>query len=192
MYFHRNLPLRAYILLGAFLVALQAFILWWFGQPLICACGYIKLWEGVVLSEGNSQHLTDWYTFSHIIHGFIFYFALWFFFPRMPVRTRLLFALGIEAAWEITENTPWLINHYRQQALAQGYTGDSVINSVFDTLAEVLGFLLARRLPVWSVILAGLFLEIFAGYSIRDNLTLNIVNLIHPFDFIGKWQSGGG
>ena len=179
-----------YILFFLLMLSLQALVLSMFGQPAICDCGYVKVWEGVVLSVGNSQHLTDWYTFSHIIHGFIFYFGLWFFFPRMPVMRRLLYAVGIEAGWEILENSQMVIEHYREQALAQGYTGDSIINSVLDTLAMVAGFVMARRLPVWSVVAAGIALELFVVYSIRDNLTLNILNLIYQFPVISAWQAG--
>src|SRR3954464_6554156 len=97
------------------LLLVQAIVLYLFHQPIICTCGYIKLWEGSVASSGNSQHLTDWYTFSHIIHGFLFYLLLWYFFPKMPLLQRLLMAVGIEVAWEITENTPMVIQHYREQ-----------------------------------------------------------------------------
>lgn len=182
---------RTYAFIGLALVAIQIIVLYIFGQPIICTCGYVKLWEGVVLSSGNSQHLTDWYTYSHIIHGFLFYVGLWYFFPRMSVWVRLLFAMGIEIAWEIVENTPMVIQHYREQALAQGYTGDSIINSVSDTLAMVLGFVLAWRLPVWVIIALGLFLELFVAYMIRDNLTLNVLNLIHQFPVVAAWQAGG-
>lgn len=186
---YTNKMSRAYQIALA-LVAVQAFALFLFGQPPICTCGYVKLWEGVVLSPGNSQHLTDWYTFSHIIHGFLFYLILWYFFPRTPVAWRLAAAVGIEAAWEIIENTPLVIQHYREQALAQGYTGDSILNSVSDTCTMIVGFFLARKLPVWSIVALALALELWVGYEIRDNLTLNIINLLHHFDFIAKWQSG--
>ena len=178
-----------YLALALGLVAVQALVLYLFGQPPICTCNEVKLWEGVVLSSGNSQHLTDWYTFSHIIHGLIFYFGLRYFFPRMEVWKRLFFAVGIEVAWEIIENTPMVINHYREQALAQGYTGDSIINSIFDTLAMIGGFILARRFPVWTVVILALALEIFVGYMIRDNLTLNVLNLIYQFPSIAVWQT---
>ena len=181
---------RVYMLGAALLVAVQAFVLFLFGQPAICTCGYVKLWEGVILGAGNSQHLMDWYTFSHIIHGIIFYALLTYFFPKMSVWARLLIATGIEAAWEILENTPMVINHYREQALAQGYTGDSSINSISDTLMMMLGFILARKWAVWAVIALALFLELWVAYEIRDNLTLNITNLLHQFDFISAWQSG--
>lgn len=180
------------IILGAgLLVSLQALVLFIFGHPAICECGIVKVWEGVVLSSGNSQHLTDWYTFSHIIHGFLFYLGLWFFFPRISMGMRFLLAVGIEVGWEILENTPMVIDHYRQQALAQGYTGDSIINSIMDTLAMVAGFLMARKWPVWAIIILGLGMELFVGYSIRDNLTLNTIGLLHHFEFIDAWQRGG-
>ena len=181
---------RVYMLGAALLVAVQAFVLFLFGQPAICTCGYVKLWEGVVLGAGNSQHLADWYSFSHIIHGILFYALITYFFPKMSVWMRLLVATGIEAAWEILENTPMVINHYREQALAQGYTGDSSINSISDTLMMMLGFILARKWAVWAVIALALFLELWVAYEIRDNLTLNIMNLLHQFDFISAWQAG--
>lgn len=139
---------------------------------------------------GNSQHLTDWYTISHVIHGFIFYWILWKLFPKMHVGWRLLFALAIEVGWEILENTPMVIDHYRQQALAQGYTGDSILNSISDTIVMIVGFIFARISPTWLTIILLLAMEIIVGYMIRDNLTLNITNLIHVFPWIAKWQSG--
>jgi hypothetical protein len=168
----------------------QALTLYFFGQPFLCACGTVKVWEGDVGSSGNSQQVTDWYTFSHVIHGFIFYFVLWYFFPRMPLLQRLALAVGIEVAWEITENTPWLISQYREQALSAGYSGDSILNSLSDTVAMTLGFLFASRAPVWATIFTAIGFEIFVGYTIRDNLTLNVLNFIHQFDFIRAWQSG--
>lgn len=181
---------RHSILLGIFLIALQGATLFLMGQPPICECGYVKLWEGVVLSQGNSQHLSDWYIFSHVIHGFLFYLGLWYFFPRMSLGKRFAFAVAIETGWEVFENTPWVINHYREQALAQGYIGDSVINSLFDTLAMVAGFIMARKLPVWFVIALGIGMEFFVGYSIRDNLTLNILGFFIQPEFIKNWQLG--
>jgi hypothetical protein len=187
----QDLSRNTILFLCVLLVIIQALVLLWLGQPLICECGYIKIWEGVVLSSGTSQHISDWYTFSHVIHGFLFYALLWFLFPRMPLLWRLLIAMGIEISWEIIENTPWVIDAYREQALAQGYTGDSILNSVMDTLAMVGGFLLARKWPVWLIIAIGLGFELFVGIAIRDNLTLNILNFIYPFEFIDTWQRGG-
>ncbi len=160
------------------------------GQPAIAQSGVIKLWEGAVLSSGNSQHITDWYTFSHVIHGLVFYWLLSLAAPRVPVLLRLLFAMGIEVSWEILENTPMVIEHYRQQALAVGYTGDSILNSISDTMAMVAGFVAAWRLPVWGSIMMGLGLEAAALWFIRDGLSLNIVGFVHQFDFITQWQNG--
>ncbi len=179
-----------FLAVGVFLVA-QALVLYLLGQPAICECGYVKFWEGVVLSSGNSQHFTDWYTFSHVIHGFLFYWILTLVAPRLSLGTRLLLAIGVEITWEIVENTPWLIEHYREQALAQGYIGDSILNSVSDTVAAGLGFLLAWRLPILATIALGIGLELFVGFSIRDNLMLNVLGLFHQFEFISVWQTGG-
>ena len=187
----QNVILKRTLLIGAGLLALQALVLYLLGQPSICACGYVKFWENNVLSSGMSQHLFDWYTFSHIIHGFIFYGVLRLLFPRMSVLTRLLLAMGIEIGWEIAENTPFVINAYREQALAQGYTGDSILNSVMDTVSMLLGFFLAFRLPVSVTIFLAILFEVFVGYMIHDNLTLNVLNFIHQFDFIHDWQAGG-
>ncbi|MCE9540942.1 DUF2585 family protein [Candidatus Kaiserbacteria bacterium] len=172
------------------LVLAQGAVLFFFGQPPICACGYIEFWHGEVLSPGNSQHLTDWYTFSHVIHGIIFYYLAGYLFPKFSAASRLALAVGVEVAWEIAENTPMVIQHYREQALAQGYTGDSIINSVSDTFAMMFGFLIASRFAVWVVVTLALLMELYTLYMIRDNLALNIVNLIHAFPSIAAWQAG--
>lgn len=177
------------LLLVPALLLVQATVLWYFGQPFFCACGEIKLWEGIVHSAGNSQQFTDWYTFSHIIHGFLFYLLFWGLFPKSSVATRLILAMGLEISWEIAENTPYIIDLYRQQALASGYTGDSILNSICDTLAMVGGFILARKLPVTVIVAMALVFELFVGYMIHDNLTLNVLNFIHPVEFIRNWQS---
>jgi len=169
---------------------LQALVLHFEGHSVISASGYVMFWAGNVKSPENSQQLSDWYTFSHIIHGFIFYFFLWLLLPRLSLAQRLVIAVAIESGWEMLENTPWLINHYREQTLAQGYFGDSIINSLSDSLASIFGFLLAARLPALGTLAVALALEIFVGYEIRDNLTLNILNFFHHFDFIARWQSG--
>ncbi|MFA5987587.1 MAG: DUF2585 domain-containing protein [Candidatus Paceibacterota bacterium] len=181
---------RKYLLLAVALIVLQGGLLWLEGQPAICACDYVKFWEGEVLSIGNSQHVTDWYTFSHVIHGFFFYFIAWLLFPRLSFAQRFLLAVGLEAGWEVIENTPWVINHYREQALAQGYFGDSILNSIVDTLAMIFGFFLAWRLPAKLTVVLAIVLEVFTGYFIHDGLALNVLNFLHQFDFIREWQGG--
>jgi hypothetical protein len=183
-------PLRRYLAVVVALIAIQAMVLLAMGRPPICTCGTIRLWVGTVDSPETSQQLTDWYTFSHIIHGILFYGLLWLVLPRAPVGLRLALAVGIEVTWEIVENTPMIIERYRQAALAQGYVGDSVLNSLSDTLSMVVGFLLAHRLPAWASVAIVVGLELFTGAMIRDSLTLNIIQLIAPNDTISRWQTG--
>jgi Protein of unknown function (DUF2585) len=180
----------AIIVIG--IVAAAALALYLMGHPLICKCGYVKLWHFDVMSAENSQHLIDWYTPSHIIHGFLFYWLLWLAARWVPMSfgLRLVLAVLIEASWEVVENTDFVINHYREMTISLDYYGDSVINSVMDIALMILGFFLGAWWPVWLTVAVAVALELLVGAMIRDNLTLNVLMFVWPLDSILQWQQG--
>lgn len=188
MPFRLSWPRAALVILG--LVVLMAVVLLAMGRVPICACGTVRLWHGEVNSAENSQHIADWYTLSHVVHGLLFFGALRWLMPRHGLPARAVAATVVEAAWEIVENTPQVINRYREATMALGYAGDSVINSVSDVGAMLLGFALAARLPAWGSVGLVAVLELAALVAIRDNLSLNVLMLLWPLDAVRNWQAG--
>ncbi len=191
------LPTRAALILSLGLWAYCAFILFAMQRPWICECGTIKLWHGMVQSAENSQYLADWFTFSHVIHGLLFYagahllWRRWNLFDGAPTRWALPIAVALEASWEVLENSPMIIDRYRSVTASFGYSSDSIVNSMADIGWMVLGFWLAGRLP-WKVSVAmALAFELLTLIIIRDNLTLNVLMLVRPVDAIRVWQAAG-
>lgn len=191
---YERISSRQYLFLSLLILALFVITLLLLGRVPICECGYVKLWHGVVFSSENSQHLADWYSFSHIIHGFVFYFGFWFLGKKLskkgkiPLALILLLILITEAGWEVFENTPFIIERYRAVTISLDYYGDSVVNSFMDVMFTMLGAAIAFTFPVWGTILVTLSLELFVLYFIRDNLTLNVIMLIYPIKAILVWQ----
>ena len=148
-------------------------------------------WDGNIWSNENSQRVADAYSFSHIIHGILFYAILRLIARKMPLRRRFTLAALLEAGWEILENSPLIINRYREATIALGYVGDSVLNSCSDIVMMALGFYFARRMPVWVSVAAVATMEIACLLWVRDNLTLNIIMLIHPIPALKAWQAAG-
>ena len=185
-------PLWHYLLIAAAVVVATALVELAMGGVPVSKTGNVWLWNGAVHSPENSQQISDWYSFSHVIHGIAFYALLRLIGRgRWPLGLCLVLAVGIEAAWEVFENTPFTIERYRKKTISLNYYGDSVLNSVCDILFCIVGFFLAARLPVWASVALVVGMELFVGYMIRDNLTLNIIMFVRPIEAIKRWQQGG-
>jgi hypothetical protein len=149
-------------------------------------------WDGDIWSSENSQRFADPYSFSHIGHGLIFFAILWAVArKKLTVKQRFLIALLLEAAWEILENSPLIINRYRSTTISLGYTGDSILNSMSDIMMMCVGFLFANWARPWMSVALILVMEIGCALWVRDNLTLNVIMLIHPVEAIKHWQMAG-
>ena len=175
---------------AALAVLIAAAVEWTLGREPMCTCGSVKLWHGVVQSAENSQHLSDWYTPSHVVHGIGFFALTWLVARRLPVGWSFAIAVAIEAAWEVFENTPFVIERYRAATISLDYYGDSIVNSMADIVAMAIGFAFAASVRWWVSAAAVVVMEVFVAAMIRDNLLLNILMLIHPFEAIKQWQSG--
>jgi len=190
-------PNRTTILVSLLITIAAVLILLAMGRPPICECGYVKLWHGDINSMGNSQHIADWYTPSHIIHGPIFYALGWLLFAKWKiggenaVRWGLPLAVLLEAAWEVLENTQMVIDRFRSVTANWGYSGDSVLNSFADIGWMAFGFYLAMRLPIKVTIVLSVALEVLAAWVVRDGLTLTVIMLLFPIDAIAEWQAAG-
>src|SRR5262245_1480295 len=187
-----RLTLPAALALCAGIMLVTAALLAWMGHVVTCKCGYLKLWHASRTDSETSQHLTDCYTYSPILHCIILYWLTGLLAQgRLSVAARLLIATSIEAAWEVFENTPFIINRYRTVTISRDYFGDSIVNSLADIAAMIAGFLLAARLPAWVTVALLIGVEITLLILIRDNLILNIIMLIHPTEWLRTWQAGG-
>lgn len=186
------LPTLLPLFLAIDLLILAGVALYLMDRPPICPCGSVKLWHGVVQSSENSQHLADWYTFSHVIHGFLFYGLAHLALRGRARRWALPLAVAIEAGWELLENSPVVIDRYREATIAFGYSGNSILNSLADIGWMAAGFWLAARLPVRATVTLALLFEGLTLLLIRDNLTLNILMLAWPVEAIRTWQAAGG
>lgn len=172
--------------LGALVIGVT---LWVFGQPLICACGYIKPWEGMIWSPGNSQHFADWYTLSHVVHGMLIILLGRIAGGRIPYAVLVILAIVTGMAWEIVEHTDWVLNQFRSVTIYQGYLGDSVLNSVADYVWMWVGFFVARALSTLWVLLLILVLEVTSALIGRDCLTFTTIQLVWPQQWIADYQA---
>ncbi len=185
------LPAMRHWALAVVLAAIGGAVLYAMGRSPVCACGTVKLWHGIVQSAENSQHLTDWYTPSHVLHGLLFYLALAWLAPGWSIGARLVAATLLETGWEIIENTDMVIERYREATIALDYYGDSIVNSMADIAMMWLGFLISARVPVWASVALFLAAELVVALAIRDGLILNVVMLLWPLEAVRRWQEGG-
>ncbi len=158
------------------------------GRLWLCACGSIQLWSGQICSANNSQHFLDPYSFTHVLHGFLFFWLIACLLSRLRASWQLALALAVEAAWEVFENTNFIIDRYRSETAALGYNGDTVVNSFGDILCCLIGFVVAQRLGLRRSLVVFAVLELILIVWIKDSLLLEILMLVVPIDAVRAWQ----
>ena len=173
---------------GALGVPIIGATLWAWGQTLICTCGYVKFWEGLIWSSGNSQHIADWYSLSHVIHGMLIVLLGRLPGVRIPYPVLLFLAIASGMAWEIVEHTDWVLGKFREVTIYQGYLGDSVLNAVMDYIWMWVGFFLARVMATWSAVSAIVAMELTAAIVGRDCLTFTTIQVLYPIQIIDNYQ----
>ena len=158
------------------------------GRSFICTCGRFAVWIGDWCSSNTSQQLLDPYSLTHILHGFLFFWLMLLLFKRMPAAWQFWLALLLESAWEVFENTSFVINKYRNETAALGYTGDTIVNSLGDLACALIGFLVARQLGLRRSLIVYVLVEVVLILWIHDSLTLQILMLLRPVEAIKLWQ----
>jgi hypothetical protein len=158
------------------------------GRLWICSCGRLSVWTGQICSANNSQQFLDPYSFTHVLHGFLYAWLLTLIAPRLAAAWQFWCAVALGSLWELLENSDFIINRYRTETAALGYQGDTVVNSLGDILCCVLGFMIALRLGFRRSLLVFIGLELVLLIWIRDSLLLEILMLIHPISALKAWQ----
>ena len=158
------------------------------GRRLLCACGHFAVWVSDWCSSNTSQQLLDPYSFTHVLHGFLFFWLIALLFKRMPRGWQFWLAMLLESAWEVFENTSFVINKYRTETAALGYTGDTIVNSLGDLTCALIGFVIARQLGVLRSLIVFVLLEAILIFWIHDSLLLQILMLVRPIEALKLWQ----
>ena len=175
-------------MIGSIIATAMALVLRFEGRLLICSCNRILLWVSDICGSNNSQQFLDPYSFTHVLHGFLLFWIVSLLFRRMAPEWQIAFALLCEAAWEIFENTPYVIDRYRTETAALGYQGDTVLNSLGDLMCAFIGIMIARQLGLRRSIIVFLIVEVILIFTIRDSLLLELLMLIHPIPALKQWQ----
>ena len=184
-------PVAAYLLAIAALLGANAAVLSALGRPLLCPCGFAKFWQGDIRGAESSQHFSDWYSASHVIFGALVFWVMWKTSRHWPRGWLVVAAAAASVGWEIAENLTFMIERFGRTGLGQPYTGDSILNSLADSLFALAGFGLAMRLPAAATLAIMAGLEIAAALTVRDSFVLTLVTFIHPIETVQRWQAGG-